>query len=263
MICFPQLSTGAVGQFPIEKRRLSRTLVNLIAGGDTVKLADAAASTVEWVLPFEMLSDEEAAALVELHARTEGRFGAFTFLDPMDNLLCWSEKLDESVWERNSLLTITMDVADPSGGTRATRVANTGSGALAIEQIVNGPGWFQYAFSLLIRSDVDQQIALIRSTDTQTQSANFNVGAEWKRVLLSGKFTGTEESVTFGIEVGSGHSVDLFGIQGEAQPSASGYKATLSRSGLYPSARFMDDDLSVTTVGPNQHSCRIRIHARG
>ena len=79
---------------------------------------------------------------------------AFTFLDPTDNLLCWSEKLDESVWERNSLLTITAGIADPNGGTNATRVSNTGSGALSIQQTVNGPGWFQYAFGVQARSDV-------------------------------------------------------------------------------------------------------------
>ena len=53
--------------------------------------------------------------------------------------------------------------------------------------------------------------------------------------------------MTFGIEIGAGHSVDLFGIQAEAQAGASGYKTTLSQGGLYASARFMDDDLAVTT----------------
>ena len=28
MLYFPQLSTGAVGQYPIQKRRLTRTVVN-------------------------------------------------------------------------------------------------------------------------------------------------------------------------------------------------------------------------------------------
>src|SRR4051812_47639950 len=133
MRCFPQLSTGAVGQYPIAKRWRSRTVVNEASDGTRVKLADTGAGEVEWELRFQTLSDTEWAGLEELHTAVEGQLGGFTFLDPTDNLLCWSEKLDEPVWERNSLLTLTAAVADPHGGTGATRVSNTGSGALALQ----------------------------------------------------------------------------------------------------------------------------------
>src|SRR5437588_9055514 len=152
MLYFPQLLTGAVGQYPIQKRWLSRTVVNEAWGGTRLKLADPDASAVEWILDFQTLTDNEGDALEQLFEGVEGRLGDFTFLDPTDNLLCWSEKLDEAVWERNSLLTITAGVADPSGRTAANRVSNTGAGALAIQQTVNGPGWFQYAFGLQARS---------------------------------------------------------------------------------------------------------------
>ncbi len=262
MLYFPQLSTGAVGQYPIQKRRLSRTVVNEALGGARVKLPDPNASAVEWTLDFQALSDNERDALAQLFGAVEGQLSDFTFLDPTDNLLCWSEKLDEAVWERNSLLQITAAIADPSGGTAASRVSNTSTAALSIEQTVNGPEWFQYAFSVQARSDQDQQLILHRSTATQTQSASFAIGSAWQRILLSGKFTGTEESVIFGIEIAPQQSVDLFGIQAEAQPGASGYKKTFSKCGVYPVARFLDDALSITTDGPGQHSCRVRVHAR-
>src|SRR5206468_12154369 len=123
--------------------------------------------------------------------------GDFMFLDPLDNLLLWSEKLDEAVWERNLLLQITSEIADPNGGTSASTVANTSTSALAITQTVNAPGWFQYAFAVQARSDAAQQLTLHRSTATQTQSASFGIGPSWQRVVLSGKFTGTEEAVVF------------------------------------------------------------------
>ena len=107
MLYFPQLSTGAIAQYPIEKRRLSRTVMNEASDGARVKLADPGATAVEWTLTFETLTDAERDALSQLHSAVEGRLGTFTFLDPTDNLLCWSEKLDEAVWERNSLLTVT------------------------------------------------------------------------------------------------------------------------------------------------------------
>jgi hypothetical protein len=262
MLYFPQLSTGAVGQYPIQKRRLLRTVVNEAADGTRVKLADTSVVAVEWTLDFQTLTDSERDALTQLNAGVEGRLGDFTFLDPTDNLLCWSEALNQAVWERNPLLTIAPGVADPNGGTSANRITNTGAAALAITQTVNGPGWFQYALSMQVRSDQTQQITLLRSTATQTQSAPFSVGPDWKQILLSGKFTGSEGSVIFGIQIGAGLSADLFGIQAEAQPGASGYKKTFSRCGVYPQARFLDDALSMTADGPNQHSCRIRIHTR-
>src|SRR6266404_3762243 len=262
MLYFPQLSTGAVGQYPIQKRRLSRTVVNESWGGTRLKLADPDASAVEWILDFQTLTDGERDALEQLFGGVEGRLGDFTFLDPTDNLLCWSEKLDEAVWERNLLLTVTTGVADPHGDTNANRISNTGAGPLAIQQMVNGPGWYEYAFSLQARSDQAQQLTLIRSTATASQSSVYEIGPDWMPILLSGKFAGTDPSVTFGIQLQPGGSADLFAIQVEAQIGASGYKKTLSNCGVYPNARFLDDDLTIQADGPSQHSCQIRIHTR-
>ena len=67
-----------------------------------------------------------ATRLISLYSDVEGRLGSFTFLDPTDNLLLWSEDLTQTAWESNSLLTITAGVADPKGGTSANQIANTG-----------------------------------------------------------------------------------------------------------------------------------------
>jgi hypothetical protein len=262
MLYFPQLSTGSIGQFPIQKSRLTRTVVNEASDGVRFKLADSSAATVEWTLNFQTMTDSERDALTQFHGSVEGTLGDFTFLDPTDNLLCWSEKLDEAVWERNLLLTITAGVADPHGGTNANTVSNTGSGPLAIQQVVNGSGGFEYAFSLQARSSLAQQLTLIRSTATASQSSVYEIGPDWTPILLSGKFTNTDPAVTFGIQVQPGGSADLFAIQVEAQIGASGYKKTLSSCGVYPNARFLDDALAVQADGPSQHSCQIRIHTR-
>src|SRR3984893_16333510 len=234
MLYFPQLWTGAVGQYPIKNRRLTRTVVNEAAYGARFKLAHANAAVVEWSLSFQTLTDNERDALTQFHGSVEGSLGNFTFLHPTDNLLCWSEKLDEAVWERNLLLTVTVGVADPHGGTNANRITNTGAGPLAIQQVINGPGWYEYAFSLQDRSGLAQQPPLIRSTATVSQSSAYQIGPDWTPILLSGKFAGTDPSVTFGIQLQPGGSADLFAIQVEAQIGASGYKKTLSNCGVYP-----------------------------
>src|SRR5882762_7704354 len=93
MLYFPQLSTGAVGQYPIQKRQLTRTVINEASDGARHKLADANAAAVEWSLNFQTLTDDEREGLTQFHGSVEGQWGDFTFLDPTDNLLCWSEKL--------------------------------------------------------------------------------------------------------------------------------------------------------------------------
>jgi hypothetical protein len=262
MLYFPQLSTGSIGQYPIQKRRAMRTVVNEAADGSQYKLADTRAESVEWTLSFQTLTDTERDTIITLWDNVEGRLGSFTLLDPTDNLLLWSEDLTQTAWTHNSLLTVTSGAPDPNGGTSASHISNTGSGASPVQQIINGPGWFRYAFSMQARGDQSQQLTLIRSTATGSQSRSFSVGPTWKPLLLSGQLGGTDDSVTFGIQVEPGNSVDLYAIQVEAQIGASGYKMTTSSGGVYSQARFLDDELAMTTDGPNQHSCVMRIHAQ-
>ena len=48
-------------------------------------------------------------------------------------------------------------------------------------------------------------------------------------------------------------------MQAEAQTAASLYKQTAETGGVYPNARFRDDTLTITTVGPSRHSCELDI----
>jgi hypothetical protein len=262
MFYFPQLSTGSIGQYPIQKRRALRTVVNEAADGSQYKLADVTFPAVEWTLAYQTLTDSERDALLALMENVEGRLGSFTFLDPTDNLLLWSEDLTQTAWTHNSLLTVTAGVADPNGGTSANGLSNTGSGALPIEQIINGPGWFQYAFSMQARSDTSQQLTLAQSTASGNQSKTFSIGPNWTPLLLSAQLGGTDEAVTFAIQMQPGKSADFYAIQVEAQAGASGYKMTASSSGVYPQARLLSDELAITTDGPNQHSCQVGIHTQ-
>jgi hypothetical protein len=66
MLYFPQLSTGSLAQYPIQKRRVMRTVVNQAADGNQYKLADAKAEAVEWTLKFQTLTGAERDALIAL-----------------------------------------------------------------------------------------------------------------------------------------------------------------------------------------------------
>jgi len=67
--------------------------------------------------------------------------------------------------------------------------------------------------------------------------------------------------VTFGAELAAGASVDLFGMQLEAEPGVSDYKRTGASGGVYAKARFAEDELAVTARGTDVFDAIVRIVA--
>jgi hypothetical protein len=255
MFYFPQLSSGATGQFPITRQRSARTVINQSCQDYQVKLADPGAAITSWHLSFEEMSDEELAALEALFQGVEGRLTPFTFLDPADNLLAWSEQQDQAVWQAGPLLTVTGGVADPMGGTSAYQVSNPTAATLTLQQSINGPASMDYCLSLYARSDQSTRLWLVLGSATDAQA----IGPQWTRLISTGQLQDAADSISFGIALDPGTTVDVFGFQAEAQIAASLYKQTAETGGVYPNARFRDDTLTFTTVGPSRHSCELDI----
>jgi hypothetical protein len=255
MIYFPQLSSGATGQFPMTRRRENRTVVNQSRQGYQVKLADAAAAITDWHLSFEEMSDQELAALEALFQAAEGRLTPFTFLDPTDNLLAWSEQQSQPVWQASTLLALTAGVADPMGGTAAYQVSNPTTATLTLQQSISAPASLDYCLSLYARSNQGTALWLVRGSETDVRA----ISPQWTRLISAGQLPDTADSISFGIALAPGSIVDVFGMQAEAQIAASLYKQTAETGGVYPNARFRDDVLTITTVGPSRHSCELDI----
>jgi hypothetical protein len=255
MIYFPQLSSGATGQFPIARERLARTVVNQSVQNYQMKLADPGAAVTEWHLSFEEMSDQELAALEALFQAVEGRLTPFTFLDPAGNLLAWSEQQSQPVWQADALLVLTGGVADPTGGANAYQVSNPTAATLMLQQSINAPASLDYCLSLFARSDQSTRVWLMRGAETGA----YAIGPQWTRPASAGQLQDTADSISFGIALDPGTTVDVFGFQAEAQIAASLYKQTAETGGVYPNARFKGDTLTITTVGPSRHSCDLDI----
>jgi hypothetical protein len=255
MLVYPQLSTGALSQFPVQKRKRMRTVINRLADGSTLKLADPTAETTEWQLSYSSLTDSEALALEEFFKATEGSFNVFTFLDPTANLLAWSELLEKPVWTAGPMLTLTAGMSDPFGGISAWRVRNAGVAAQALAQTLAAPGAYVYCFSLYARSP--QPAGAIRLVCGENR-ADRALENNWRRFSYSGSGDPVAEMIAFGLEVPPGVSVDVCGLQVEPQTAASVYKASCS-GGVYTNASFATDSFSFTTTGPNRHSVMVHI----
>jgi hypothetical protein len=228
--------------------------VNVLADRTTIKLADPEGEITEWQLEYTGLSDDEVTALQRYFAATEGCLNIFTFLDPTANLLAWSDQLDNAVWTKAPLLTITGEVADPVGGTSAWRLSNSGAGPQSISQTLQAPGGYMYCSSLYGRCPQTTTVTLLRGTDRADRS----LGAAWNRITFSGLGDAAAQSVEFGIELPAGGSMDIFGFQVEPQSSASVYKPS-TQGGVYQNAYFRDDMLSFTATDVNRHSATINI----
>ncbi|HYM06118.1 MAG TPA: hypothetical protein VEU11_06120 [Terriglobales bacterium] len=259
MLYFPQLPSGAIGQFPIKKRRVARTVVNQLADGHTVKYADSGAELVEWQLAFLDLADSEINALQQFFTSCEGQLNDFTFLDPMSNLLAWSADLTQPAWQ-TTLLQITKKIDDPTGGTGAFRLTNSTAADITIQQTIPGPGWFTYCFSVYARGQ-GGAFSLYRQAGGSPQNGSYNASPTWTQIYLSGSTNTTAESVSVGILLPAGQSVDVFGCQLEPQLAPSAYKSTYSASGVYQNAHFAGDTFPVTTTGPDRHQCTLTIMA--
>ncbi len=254
MLVYPQLGTGALAQFPVQKKRRLRTVVNAAADGSSIKLADPNGEYEEWNLTYAQLSDSEISTLEQFFASAEGTLNGFTFLDPTSNLLAWSDRLDNAVWVPGPALTVTGGVADPSGGANAWHASNAGGGAQSIVQTIQAPSGYLYCFSAYVRSTSPSNMTMLLGS----QTANGSVATNWTRIAASAVGDPQGTSISFGLEFPAGAAMDVYGMQVEPQASPSVYKASTT-GGVYVNARLRDDVLTTTATGVNQHSCTVNI----
>ena len=257
MLYYPQLTTGSISQFPVRRGTNMRTVANQLAGGYTIRMADTGAQKVQWQLRYSDLTDGERSSIESLFEAAEGQLNTFTFLDPTDNLLMWSEDWTQAVWTADPLLQVAGGVQDPLGGSAAVQLTNTAQTTQQVVQTTGGPSSFVYCYSVYVRSNAPATIQLVVTATGQTGLTAVTTNASWMRVSTSGSFSVQQDGIGFGVQLPAGVQVDAFGAQVEAQPAAGLYKKTIDLAGVYSSTRFSSDLFLVTATAPNQNSCQI------
>ncbi len=258
---FPQLSTGAVVQYPVQTSRLFRTIVNETEDGRLIRFHDAAAQRVSWNCKYADLSRPEWDALRSLHEAVEGRLKTFLFLDPFDNLLRWSERFEDPTWIRSPYLTAAPGASDPKGGTNGYLLSSTSEVSQAISQHLPIPGGYVTSFSTWLRNSSPSGVSLIRTCGSWTDVQSVYVGSEWTRVCSAGRSAIGGSQTEFAIALDGGASVEIYGAQIDAQPEASAYKRTSGDAGVYPNARFANDELKCIVTAPGRFQVDIKIQA--
>ena len=257
MSFFPQIGTGSVAQFPLTRSRKWRPIANQLESTAQIILPDAAAGEIGWRLGYQDLTDAEAGALSALFTSSQGSFGAFTFVDPMANLLGWSEDVSQPVWQAG-LLQHANGVSDPLGTLRASSIINASPGAQTLMQTLALPGSYVTCFSVYLRSDAAGSVTLQRDGTHVTAA----VGPTWQRAFVSSAGAGGAVQSSFSISVAAGQTVDVWGLQVEVQPYPSAYSQTTAPRGIYEETYFENDELRIASVSPGLSSCEIRLLSR-
>ncbi len=237
-LVYPQLM-----QFPVVKQRKLRTVVNRTADGRVISLADPAGETTAWQLQYAELSDSELATLETFFTSAEGTLNGFTFLDPEANLLAYSGTLDNAAWTAGPALKVTAQ-------TGYYTLQNSGGAAQNLTQTLGAaPSGYLYCLSAEVRAAAGATVTLLIGS----QQAAYVVEANWQRIVFA-----AADAPTFGLQLAAGASVDVNGMQVEAQAGASVYRATTA-GGVYEGARLGTDGLEIVTAGPNRHGCQVTV----
>ena len=254
---FPQTGAGSIAQFPLRRLRTWRGIANDLESGERIVLPDAGSGQIEWHLSYKDLSDAEAKKLTDLFAASFGRYGAFGFIDPLANLIAWSEDLSRPDWQAG-LLAKTGGVNDPNGTQKAWSVSNSSPGDQQLTQTLAVPGDYVACFSAWVRSDAAGSVNLQRDNVQATVA----IGPVWRRVLVSGAGTSGALSSNFSVVVQAGRAIQVWGMQVEVQPYASQYKPSSTATGIYEETYFGEDQLAMSNTGVGLTACEIVLLSR-
>lgn len=258
MLYYPQLQSGSVCQFPVRRTSTTRTIANVMLGGDCIRTADPLATAVRWQLQYKNLTNDEWSVIEQLFESSEGGLGVFTFLDPAANLLQWTEDWTKANWSADPMLQAAPGGSDPLGGSGAQQITNSSQAEQRILQTIASGSTLQYCFSVYLRADVVGPVGMVVSGGEESIN-NVAVSAAWTRFFMSVKLSTNQDNIAFGLTIPAGARIDAFGPQVEAQPAAGQYKKTTDRSGVYASTRFDSDSLTLVTEGVNQNSATIAL----
>jgi hypothetical protein len=236
---FPQLSTGALVQYPVTRTKSVQTVSTQAEDGSVITYLDPRGGRLAWGLEYSGITREEADRLQTLFDRCAGRFRAFTFIDPVANLLT-------EQWQMGTGIDRTDDV-----------YTNSSNSAAEVWQTFPVPSGYAYCFSLPgdLTADSGTSLTLIRRGSTTEEAVT--VALNSVVLLSSGALDDSGLGLTVAVRLQPGQSVDLRQAQLEAQLSPSQFTSPLG--GVYPNAHWAVDELLFAATGPDLYSTKFSI----
>jgi hypothetical protein len=236
---FPQLATGALVQYPVKRTKAVQTVSTQAEDGSVITHFDPRGSRLGWQLEYAGITQAEADRLQNLFESCAGRFRAFTFIDPVANLL-------NAQWQSGTGIS-------SAGGV----YTNTGNSAAEAWQTFSIPSGYTYCFSLPgdLTANAGAMVTLIRRGSVTEDSVT--LPRRDALLVSSGALEDAGLGFTVAVRLQPGQSVELRKAQLEAQPSPSLFRPP--HGGVYPNAHWAVDELVFTAIGPDLYSTKFSI----
>lgn len=261
MLYFPQLTSGAIAQYPLRRTASTRTLVNEMPDGSAVKMPDPDARACIWELRYSGLSNAERALLESFFLVAEGRLNAFTFVDPAGNALRWSDDLNSGVWRKDGMLSV--NASDEARElARILRVTNAGQVMQGVEQTVAAPGRMVWCLSAFVRSGSPALVRCTLHNSNGTIESVWTAAPQWTQIWCSGSIPGDEAEIKARFEFEAGSTVEICALQLQPQPMPGSYRRTAGTSGVFASTRFDSDTIEFRANGVDDHAAVIHLRSR-
>lgn len=261
-LVYPQLSTGAVACYPLQKECITRTIVNISEDDRFFIFNDADAAITKWDLTYQGLSLADAMTLKKHFIQCQGRLKSFIFADPTGNLFQWSGDLTAAVWMKSPQLRLSAGTSDVWNGLTAFTIKNEGAIPARLIQSIALPSHFHTCLSIYVRVSTPARAWLIRNDEGLIDRQQVELRAGWQRIVSSGGLGGASDSINAGLELGPGQLIDVCGLQLEPQLSPSEYRETRQQAGLYRSAHCDMESFGIVAEAPGIYSTQMKIEAR-
>jgi hypothetical protein len=236
---FPQLSSGALAQYPVKRVKSVHTAGYLAEDGTKIMHFDPQGSTLMWQLSYSGLNQSEVGALETLFEACCGQFRGFTFIDPVANLL-------GPQWLTDPLVQVT-----------GTVFTNTGNVPGAAYQTLASPAGYTYSFSVPGNLSADSSAVLTLAANGPSSQNQVVVALNQPLIVYSGALADAGMGFTIRILLQPGQSIDLSQAQLEAQPVPSPFRQALG--GVYVNAHWATDELTFVAQDPGSFAANLSI----
>lgn len=231
------------GGFPISREARFLTRRNRLDDGTEYRTPEQMMPLYRWEIELSGRTDSEAQELENTFRALGGPYESFAFLDPLANLLKWSEDFSQTVWAKSqpAQFDIVPGAADPLGGNAARTLINYAQVANSISQEVNAsPAGLQFTASIWLRSGMEIETPLaLHDGGAESYSLVTSPGTAWRRYWLTASFSaGAAARTAFRVELPALGIVEAFGAQLMALPTPAPYNRTTTASGFHPRCRF-------------------------
>jgi hypothetical protein len=256
------LSTGALARYPLNKKYKFATKKIEFADFSRQTFAQLAYPLGSWVLTLNLLQDSEANDWFDFwRTNALGGYAPFTFADPSDNLLQYSEQQEtNSVWAVGASTVVSSSaVADPfglaSGRVRVMDCVSTGN--YLVQNVSIAPGGtgnsrtagitFTASFYGQFVSGGPSSIWLQIDDGIISETAHTvcNLTSSWQRFSVKHTFAPSNPSTQVRVSLynnSSSGNLNIFGHQLEVAGTTSLYKKTTAYCGSHPVCYFATDE---------------------